>query len=358
MELKIDPNKSYGIALEGGGAKGAYQIGVWKAMREIGLKYHMISGTSVGALNGALLCMGDYDLAQSVWENIHLSRIVSLNGMDEDTLLKIFTNQLDLSDLRESVPQLLSILRNRGLDVEPLRNWVRDIVDTKKIRESDVELFVCTYSITDRKGMDIRLNDLPEEEICDMLLASAYFPAFRLEKLGGKLYADGGFVDSLPLDVLLEHNCRDIIAVRLPVVGVKRRPKIPENVTVTTVFTNEDLGSVLEFDADRAKKNIEIGYYDAMRTFYGLYGKHYYIDRTMSETEALIWLTDRYAKRYPDTSIREMCEDVFPQKMRKLKIEDGNYYDLFVAVAERLARKKEIPSLSIRTDRELLNAIS
>ena len=59
MELKLDTSKTYAIALEGGGAKGAYEIGVWKALDEAGVKYNAVSGTSVGALNGALMVMRD-----------------------------------------------------------------------------------------------------------------------------------------------------------------------------------------------------------------------------------------------------------------------------------------------------------
>ena len=57
MELKLDRNKTYGLALEGGGAKGAYQIGAWKALREAGIRFSAVSGTSVGALNGAMIVM-------------------------------------------------------------------------------------------------------------------------------------------------------------------------------------------------------------------------------------------------------------------------------------------------------------
>ena len=59
MKLRIDLEKEYGIVLEGGGARGAYQIGVWKALREAGMKIKGVAGTSVGALNGALICMDD-----------------------------------------------------------------------------------------------------------------------------------------------------------------------------------------------------------------------------------------------------------------------------------------------------------
>ena len=64
MQAVIDLTKEYGLVLEGGGAKGAYQIGAWKALREAGVKLKGIAGTSVGALNGALICMGDLEKAE------------------------------------------------------------------------------------------------------------------------------------------------------------------------------------------------------------------------------------------------------------------------------------------------------
>lgn len=73
MELKLDRNKTYGLALEGGGAKGAYQIGAWKALREAGIHFSAVSGTSVGALNGAMIVMDDLEKAENVWNNIHFS---------------------------------------------------------------------------------------------------------------------------------------------------------------------------------------------------------------------------------------------------------------------------------------------
>ena len=60
----IDTSKEYGLVLEGGGAKGAYQIGAWKALKEAGVKINAVAGTSVGALNGALICMDELELAQ------------------------------------------------------------------------------------------------------------------------------------------------------------------------------------------------------------------------------------------------------------------------------------------------------
>ena len=79
MKPMLDLNKEYGLVLEGGGARGAYQIGVWKALLEFGVKIKGIAGVSVGALNGALFCMGDYLKAEELWSCITYSNIMNVN---------------------------------------------------------------------------------------------------------------------------------------------------------------------------------------------------------------------------------------------------------------------------------------
>ena len=76
MKLQLDKRRFYGIVLEGGGARGAYQIGAWKALKEAGIEIKGAAGTSVGALNGALICMDDLEKAEKIWENIRYSQVM------------------------------------------------------------------------------------------------------------------------------------------------------------------------------------------------------------------------------------------------------------------------------------------
>ena len=87
MELKLDTSREYGLVLEGGGARGAYQIGAWRALREAGVKIKGVSGTSVGALNGALVCMGNLEKAEEVWENISYSQVMSVEDEFMESLI-------------------------------------------------------------------------------------------------------------------------------------------------------------------------------------------------------------------------------------------------------------------------------
>ena len=350
MELNIDNSTTYAIALEGGGAKGGYEIGVWQALDEAGIKYNAVSGTSVGALNGGLMAMRDLPRAIDAWNNMKLGKVIELDEEQEENLSRAFNGDIGLDDVQRLIPEALEIIKNRGLDVAPLRAWVREVVDAKAIKESGVELYIATVSITDRKALEVKVNDLPEDQICDMLLASAYHPTFRLEKLGGKFYTDGGFVDTLPLHALVTNGYKDIIAVRIPGIGHNRRFKMPDDVNVTYIATNADLGGVLNFDAEQSRRDMAIGYLDAKRVLYGLYGKHYYIERSMTDREALNMLLDSLET---GVNLRQFCERDLPRVARHLDAE-GDYYELLIAVLEDAAAKQDIDNMRIYKDTELV----
>lgn len=350
MELKIDNSKTYAIALEGGGAKGGYEIGVWQALDEAGIKYNAVSGTSVGALNGGLMAMRDLPRAIDAWNDMKLGKVIELDEEQEENLSRAFNGDIGLDDVQRLIPEALEIIKNRGLDVAPLRAWVREVVDARAIKESGVELYIATVSITDRKALEVKVNDLPEDQICDMLLASAYHPTFRLEKLGGKFYTDGGFVDTLPLHALVTNGYKDIIAVRIPGIGHNRRFKMPDDVNVTYIATNADLGGVLNFDAEQSRRDMAIGCLDAKRVLYGLYGKHYYIERSMTDREALNMLLDSLET---GVNLRQFCERDLPRVARHLDAE-GDYYELLIAVLEDAAAKQDIDNMRIYKDTELV----
>ena len=137
MELKLDINIEYGLVLEGGGAKGAYQIGAWKALKEAGIHIKGIAGTSVGALNGALIAMDDFEKAEKIWETIRYSRVMDV---DDDLMEQLKTSGLkDIAvlGLSELIPAAKKVLKDRGFDIGPLRSLIEEVVDEEKIRNSE-----------------------------------------------------------------------------------------------------------------------------------------------------------------------------------------------------------------------------
>lgn len=355
MQLVLDNSKEYAIALEGGGAKGGYEIGVWQAFEQAGIKYKAVSGTSVGALNGALYAMGDVKKAAQIWETMELSNVIAAPEGNEEELKKIVSGKFELKTVRDLAPGMREVLKNKGFDASPLREWVHDVVDPDVIRNSGIRLFATTVDLTDKKGIVAEINELEDEQMYDMLLASSYHPTFKLEKLGGKLYADGGFFDSLPISPLIEAGFKDIIAVHLPTVAYDRKIKVPKGTVIHHIQTTEDLGGVLNFDKDQAVWDMKIGYLDAMRTLYGLKGKKYYVDWSVSSKEALNILVDFYmSKEEKSGKLREICEIKIPAAAIALGQIAGDYSDILLALVEDRAAKASIDRYRIYSDRELI----
>lgn len=366
MQLQLDLTKEYGVVLEGGGAKGAYQIGVWKALREAGVQIKGIAGASVGALNGALMCMDDIEKAEYIWENISYSKVMAVEDGVMENLIK---GNFKLSTLQEIFGQVTEVLKNRGFDATPLRQMIGDLVDEDKLRTSKRELYVTTYSISDRKLLEIDVRDIPEGMIGDILLSCAYFPAFRVEKVKGKTFVDGAGWNNVPVDVLLKHDYKDIIVIRIYGLGFdsERILQVPDGVTLYHIAPRKDLGGILEFDQRRSRKNMKMGYFDARRFLYGLCGKMYYIDapgseayyfdRMMSEMEFF----SCYLEAVLEMDLSELridyrvfTEQLFPKTAAKLKLKDGwNYKDLYLSVIEEMARREKINRFAVYTAEDL-----
>ena len=338
-KIKLDLSREYGLVLEGGGAKGSFQIGAWRALREAGIKIKGVSGVSVGALNGALICMDDPEKAEDIWHNINYSAVMDFN--------------MNTGSILETAEEIKKLIKDRGVDITPLKKLLHETVDEEKIRNSHCELFATTFSVSDMKLLNIDVKSASEGKMEEILLASAFFPVFKTEKLSGKLYTDGGGFNNVPLDVLVDRGYQDVIVVRIygPGYDREKKVKIPEGTNIYHIAPREELGGVLEFDKKRSRKNMALGYLEASRLLYGLDGRRYYIyapyeepyyfDRMMSELELLkIYLEsvlDEEALAYLD-GYRFYTENVFPELARELKLKpDWDYKDMYLAILEELA---------------------
>lgn len=357
MELQFDTSKTYAIALEGGGAKGAYEVGVWKALDEAGVQFNAVAGTSVGALNGAMMVMGELEQAIRLWENIKFSQVFDA---DDVQMKKLYDRELSGLDIKVLLKDLIEAIKEGGLDIEPLRNLLSEWVDEEKIKASHKKFFLVTYSLTDKKELDIDADELEAGKLKDMLLASAYVPLFQRKKLDGKDYVDGSVHNIVPISILLDRGYRDIIVIRIYGVGFEKRTKLPEDANITTIAPREKLGGVLQFDAEQSKRVMTLGYFDGMRMLYGLAGEKYYIDRQWDEMQAYLalkTLLKLYLKE-ENVSLREMNEKLLPKLAKKLKAKDSDYHGLLLCFLEQLAEKAALSPFKIRTEEELLSEIA
>ena len=266
----------YGLVLGGGGAKGSYEIGVWKALHELDIPIIGVAGTSVGALNGAMVVQGDYDKAFDLWTTISVETVISMNKA---------ISELDSRKKAEEIKKLIiAAVNSGGLDVTPLKKLLASTIDEDKIRKSGMDFGVVTFSLTDLKPVSIFIEEIPEGQLVDYLLASASFPAFKPMEIGGKKYIDGALDDNVPVSLMLQKKIYNVISVDISGIGIVRKIK-DKNLKLIEIKNSENLGPVLEFSIERAKRNIEIGYYDAMKAFGRYKGKYYYLTDTSSNME-------------------------------------------------------------------------
>ena len=339
MKPVIDLSKEYGLVLDGGGARGAYQIGAWKAMAEAGIKIKAVAGTSVGALNGALICMGSVDQAERIWEKMTFSRIMDV---DDDWMERLFQKETPVKELFREV---WAKVKEGGIDITPLRNLIHEVIDEEKIRNAGIDFSLLTFSLSDMKELDLTLDDIPEGLLEDFLLASAYLLGFKNEPLHGKTYLDGGVINNVPLNSLINRGYKDIITVRIYGPGREPKVKLDENTKICEIAPRVNLGSILEFHGKRSRQNLKIGYYDAKRMIYGLKGLIYYIDSSYPK--------EAYAERMKGISEKEKREIKFVLKL-PLGADDEL---LYLSMLEAGAKYFHIPKYQIYKERKLLELV-
>ena len=124
------------------------------------------------------------------------------------------------------------------------------------------------------ESVRVRAQDIPEGMLKDYLLASsACFPALRPRRINGVDYIDGGWRDNMPLQFAAELGAEELIGIDIDGIGITR----PNNTGLPTriISSHWSLGPMLDFDPDRAARNIALGYFDTMRSFGQMGGTAY-----------------------------------------------------------------------------------
>ena len=186
--------RPYGLILAGGGAKGAYQIGAWRAMRELGVQIEAIAGVSIGAINGALIAQGDFESTLELWNNVEVK-----DGIHIDAQLKSPENLFSFSNL----PQIFhEVIKNGGVDVTPARDLIARYVHEDAVRASGIPLGLVTFQLSSMKPVEVFLDEIEDGQLIDYLMLSARFPGLQNESPDGAKYLDGGVYDNAPVGML------------------------------------------------------------------------------------------------------------------------------------------------------------
>ena len=269
--LNTEKNEKWGLVLSGGGTRGAYEVGAWRALRELKVPIRGIAGTSIGALNAAMFLCCDLKKIMEIYRNIKLTDVLPVSGnIDPDK--NVFDRSNLLAIMREYVVQ-------HGLDNGPLRNLLQMNLDTDKIYASPLDLGIVTFDVQSREPLRIFKEDIDRSRFIDYLLASANFPIYKTHNLNGKKLWDGGLYDNMPFNLLIERGYTHLAVVDINGIGLTQKVENAEKISLKMISCSEDLGGTFDFNHERIEKNLTLGYLDTLKAFHKLFGNYYFFRR-------------------------------------------------------------------------------
>ncbi|MBL8967075.1 MAG: patatin-like phospholipase family protein [Spirochaetaceae bacterium] len=185
---------SYCLVLGGGGAKGVYHIGVWRALREMGIEVDAFVGASIGAIVAGFMAQGSDEALEEIGATIGVDSILGLpEELTENGEIK-----LDRESLGAARELFRKTMAQKGLDTSPLRRILTTRLDEDAIRDSGRDLGIVTINLTDLEPREVFVEEMEKGRLVDYLMASSAFPGFESPVIAGKKYVDGGMYDNVP----------------------------------------------------------------------------------------------------------------------------------------------------------------
>lgn len=259
----------YGLVFAGGGVRGAYHIGVWQTLLDLGIEISHVCGTSIGAVNAAMFASGKLDEAIRLWESISLYDIVRL---PDDTKITE-----DLFKAKTITALLKHIFSQKGLEMQPFEKLLNAIIDEEQIRNSKIKLGLTAFSLTDKKLLCVGTDEIPRGQLVDYLMASVCLIGFKSRKISGKNLIDAGFSNNMPVDFMVKRNIKNILTVNAKGIGLYRDQNLAGR-NVIEIKCRTPYTGTMDFDRNGILKSIENGRLDARRTFGLLGGNIYYFN--------------------------------------------------------------------------------
>lgn len=257
-----------GLVLAGGGARGAYQIGVWKALRKLNIDKYIkaIAGTSIGGLNAVFFSQGNLELAEDVWLNISVEKIFPTDHKDlltKSLLLAIGSKNLNF--IKKYMPKAINggdIARDGLIDI------IDEYLDFDKIKNNDKVCYAACSEIPKLEPKYFKINNYSNEDIKKILLATSALPMiYESENIEGKSYLDGGMTDNVPIQPVYGEDCDIIIVVPLELNFKVNRALYPNSKIIEISPSEMEEGFIdgaLDFTKDNSIKRIKLGYEDTI----------------------------------------------------------------------------------------------
>lgn len=264
--------KKIGLAFEGGGLKGSYQIGSYYAFLNCHIKISGVVGTSIGSFNAAAIACGKEKELLEFWENINPGEILEINT----DLVKFLNNhKFNLSVLKGTNQTVFKILRNHGFKTNNLRKVANNLIDENELRKSPMDYGLVTVKFHKLTPVYLYKEDILPGKLIDSILASCSLPIFKLEPIiDNHIYIDGGFKDNCPSWLLANKGYDKIYEIKINGIGFTHHYD-RQNYDITTISPSRNIASILEMNNNIIKENILMGYYDTLRVLKNYDGYKY-----------------------------------------------------------------------------------
>lgn len=267
-------SKKIGLVLAGGGGKGSYHIGVWKALREYGVDLNItgVSGTSIGGLNAALFIQGDYEIAESVWLSLSQDQVLTINP-------EKLARKLTEAGLVKISKWILGLKNYGWFTRDGLLKVINENIDLEMISNSDIISFVTCCETPSLIANYFKLNGCSADKITNIMLATSSLPIiYDSVEIEDKFYIDGGIptpkADNVPIKPIYNAGFDIIIVVHLNRTHIIDNCKYP-NAQILEIFPQEDLGGfktgVLDFTPESTRGRMKQGYKDAKKILEPIY---------------------------------------------------------------------------------------
>ena len=269
----LDLDSGWCLVLSGGGTKGVYHVGVWRALKELGIKVEAFTGASIGAIIAAFLSQGLEAEIEDFVHNVGIDSIFALPPeLREEGAFKV-----DAAAIAAAPAMLRALIERRGLDVSPLRGFLEAHLDEASIRASGKDLGIVTVNKSDFRHRELFIDDMEEGRVVDYVMASAAFPGFQRPTIEGKRYMDGGIYDNIPYAMARKRGYRRLIVSDISGAGRNRRPDVEDSLTIY-IKNSMELGGIFDFDREFLEDFSLLGYLDTMRTFGRFDGRSYFVE--------------------------------------------------------------------------------
>ena len=360
----------YGLALEGGGAKGAYQIGVVKALIDNGYEFEAVVGTSIGALNAAMVVQDRIDDAIDLWSNISYKKMFNV---DDKKVSSALSAKIDLEIVKYFSSKFGQILKNGGISTENIRKILIDNVDEKKVRKSKMKFGLVTVCLSDKEVKQVFIDEIPKGELIDYLMATSSLPVFKRAKIDNKSYLDGGVYDNCPVEMLEKKGIKNVIAIRnykrMRIRNYKNIIK-KNDINLYMIEPVDNLPGILKFDSKNTNELLRLGYFDGIKFAKKLDGIRYYVN-SQEEKKFVHMLVDydidemaKIAKGLDfEFSSYDNLRKIFLEEMlnalvsKTLVKEAATYKEAVYALIEHVAKKENVEKYKIYDFNDFLDIV-